>query len=127
MLDILTKFELKIQMMAGDFEELNKLELRKGIYSKTVDYDFKKLIDLTSEDILELFDLVIVIEPDRGMSPPCLEDNVDYKKRSKFLLKDGDKYVSTYYHQVIVIPDTNRIINNTPEKDPYSVISIAYL
>jgi hypothetical protein len=124
MLDILAKFDLKIEMVTGEFEELNKLELRyEQKYSKTVDYDFKKLINLTSEDILELFGLVILIEPSRMGR----YSDDEYDKSTRFILKDGDVCVSSYVHPVIVIPDSNRIINNTPEKDPYSVISLTYL
>jgi hypothetical protein len=133
MLDILAKFDLEIQMVNDECGELNKLELNNkntgiNLYSKTVDFDFKKIMDLTSEDILELFDLTILIEiEDYKRHPQCIKDDIDYKKRSNFILKDGDKYVSTYYHQVITIPQNSRIINNTPSEDGYSIITLTYL
>jgi hypothetical protein len=133
MLDILAKFDLKIQMVNDEYGELNKLELNNkntgiNLYSKTVDFDFKNLMDLTSEDILEIFDLTILIEIENyEIHPQCVKDDIDYKKRSQFTLKDGDKYVSTYYHQVITIPQNSRIINNTPSEDGYSIITLTYL
>lgn len=133
MLDILAKFDLEIQMVNDECGELNKLELndkKTGMskYSKTVDFDFEKIVDLTSEDILELFDLTILIEiEDYERHPQCVKDDIDYKKRSHFILKDGEKYVSAYYHQVITIPQNSRIINNTPSEDGYSIITLTYL
>jgi hypothetical protein len=134
MLDILAKFDLKIQMVNDECGELNKLELNNkrscdsNFYSKTVDFDFKNLMDLTSEDILKLFDLTILIEIENyERHPQCVKDDIDYKKRSQFTLKDGNKYVSTYYHQVITIPQNSRIINNTPSEDGYSIITLTYL
>ena len=126
MLDILAKFNLKIQMVVDDYGELNKLELTANHgYTKTVDFDFEKLIDLTSEGILELFDLTILIEI--AFDKLNIQNDINKQKLTEFTLKSGNQFVSGYSHQIITIPQNSRIINNTPEKDPYSVISLKYL
>jgi hypothetical protein len=132
MLDILAKFKLKIQMTNDECGDVNKLELTANdgytiTYSKIVDFDFKNLLNLSSEDILEIFDLTILIEIEDCTINIQNDRNMDCQKRTMFTLKDGKKHISKYYHQVITIPQNERIINNTPSSDAYSVITLTYL
>jgi hypothetical protein len=126
MLDILNKFNLKIQMVDDADGKFNRLNLKTDGYTKTVDFDVKKLHTLTSEKILELFNLYIVIKPDDRIHSPPYDTDPEYLKRSKINLETETEVIGHYYLQIIVIPNNPRIVNNTPPADPERTIKLTY-